>query len=1647
MLMRDPVERARARRPALLLIVSGLWLVGAANAQTPMTLWITNVQGYGSFPPSWYPLLGRTPAEACEKNFAEVVAQNARAYEYNLATYGAELACPGIAEMVSPAPSCTYNASPSYVRVAPGLDCATVGLPQNLPNIGFSFPIADSKAAGQAPFGACSRANPVNLGNGNKVQIESDYQAFGALSLRFMRTYNSRGVQAVGRIGRGWRHEFESFIAVDEFNGRAMAHRTNGAVYVFARAGAAWNPDADIPDRLDQVLDANGQPAGWRYRAAGADDRAEVYDGGGRLTAIEDKTGRALSLQYATHPTTGVRLTAVVDPFGRTLAFGYDSVGRIDRITDPAGQVHQYEYDALGNLVVVTRPDSTTRRYHYEKTGDAPMDASGYMPETALTGITDENGTRFATFDYDTQGRATLSKHALDAERVVLTHSGDAVAVVDALGATRTYALEDVLGTKKNSTTTGDPGCPLGFAARTFDTTGMPSSQTDWNGNVTQTTRDARGLETLRVEAAGSAQERRISTEWHGFYRLPARVAEPLRISTYTYGEPNDPNPGNRGSVLTRTVQATSDATGAQGFSASAVGTSRTWTYTYNANGQVVSADGPRTDVSDVTTYTYYPNDDPDLGKRGNVATVTNARGHVTQVVAYNAHGQPTELRDLNGLVTTLTYDVRQRLTSRNLGGELTSYEYDGVGQLTRVTLPDGSFLAYSYDAAHRLTGIADAFGNRVAYTLDLMGNRIKEEVFDPSNALAQARSRVYSSLNRLIQEIGAQNQTTRYAYDNQGNLTGITDPLNRVIANAYDALNRLKHMTDPSAGVTRFGHDGLDQLISVTDSRNNVTAYTIDGLGNLTQQASPDAGITTANRDAAGNVISFTDAKGQTTTSTYDALNRISRIVYAQATGSQLRQVDYAYDEGPHGIGRLTAITETSAAGSVLQSSTYGYDEKGRVTAEARTIGGATATTVYTYDGAGRMSGMIYPSGRTTSYQFDALGRVNRIETTGGGTSQVMLQDVAYQSFGPVKGFTFGNLQAYARSFDLDGRIATYSLANQAKTLSFDAASRITRIEQQGTPANLTDYGYDALDRLTSAILPASSFGFGYDAVGNRLSKSTPSGSDTYTISPTSNRIASITGSTVRTYAHDANGSITSDGSNGFAYDPRGRLVSSTSAIGTTTYQVNALGQRVRKTSPLEDVAFHYDTHGRLIAESASGGNPIREYLWLGDQPVGVAVYPSAAGQCPATPTRDTSRTFAPFERRERMEVRSGRPGEQGWEWGLGTNTRDFEASARADLDWVSGKPYGFTLTYDGAGKARVAVRDGGTELFNLEWSGDMDTGNALRFVVRSPAGIGEGNRIALALTSIDGQPVADTLVTAGDDTESQVGRVYAGASLRDGYSVEGTVTFTFTGGYPPRGSRLDLTVTAGNVVCEGSGQVGSPVLYYIHADHVNTPRVITDQAQQVVWRWENQEPFGNNPPEENPSGLGNFEFNLRFPGQYADRETGLNYNYFRDYDPSTGGYVQSDPIGLRGGLNTYLYVGGNPISYTDPTGLETYQCRRPLGGLPGDNQRSGPDILGNPFYHQYSCTRDAKGNLVCGGQGFSESWWSSPGRPTTPATDYYSAGACKQTQGDNRCFEKCLIDEWKKPRPRYGVPFGTDCQEYDDDVNSRCRKTCGLK
>jgi len=111
-----------------------------------------------------------------------------------------------------------------------------------------------------------------------------------------------------------------------------------------------------------------------------------------------------------------------------------------------------------------------------------------------------------------------------------------------------------------------------------------------------------------------------------------------------------------------------------------------------------------------------------------------------------------------------------------------------------------------------------------------------------------------------------------------------------------------------------------------------------------------------------------------------------------------------------------------------------------------------------------------------------------------------------------------------------------------------------------------------------------------------------------------------------------------------------------------------------------------------------------------------------------------------------------------------------------------------------------------------------------------------------------------------------------------------------------------------------------------------------------------------------------------LRFPGQYFDEETGLHWNFFRDYNPSTGRYLEKDPIGLRGGINVFAYVQNNPAKLSDPFGLTTYMCTKPLHALGGSGDRSGPDVPGNLLYHQFFCVFDSNGKLTYDGQDLTE-------------------------------------------------------------------------
>lgn len=1163
-------------------------------------------------------------------------------------------------------------------------------------------------------FGApsCAVGNPINVATGNKYQREIDYISATNSLLRFERHYNSSGhryahvyrfgPEWLSALGSHWRHSYDRRIKLVETGSlvTAFVYREDGKIHWYNLYNDQWYTDKDVSSRLERL------PTGWRFTNAG-DDSVEMYDVNGMIQSITMHNGLSVTLSYGAN---GL-LSTVMDSTGRQLQLSYAADGRLAAMMDPAGTAHQYSYDDNGMLESVAAPAHATRSYLYNET----QHVSGANLPHALTGIKHDE-VRYATFTYETSGRARSSEHGQGVDLTTVTYPTNTTrTVTDALGTNRTYTITDVLGSRHVSAISQACSSCGTNATATFDVNGNVSSQTEFSGARTCYAHDlARNLGTVRVEGFASGvscpanlatytpiagtRQRKITTQWHTTYRLPTQIDEPRKRTTYTH----DAN----GNVLTRTVLDTT------------TNESRTWTYTYNSFGQVLTADGPRTDVSDLTTYTYYA---CTTGYQcGQVETITNALGHTTTYDSYNAHGQPLTITDPNGVVTTLTYDLRQRLTSRTVGSEVTSFEYWPTGLLKKVTMPDGSYLQYTYDAAHRLTDIIDAEGNRIHYTLDAMGNRTAEEAFDPSNALLTTRTRVFNALNQLWKEVGAAGTpsvTTTYGYDNNGNQTTIAAPLGRNSSNGYDELNRLTTLTDPASGVTQYGYNALDQLISVTDPRNKVTQYTYNALDDLKQQVSPDTGTSTSTYDSGGNLKTKTDARNKTGTYVYDALNRVTSLTYPDQT------ITYVYDAGSNPKGRLTSVTDNSG------STSWTYDAHGRVLSRTQAMSSVSKSLSYAYDQYGRLESLTLPSGNYVSYGYTD-GKVTSVTLNG---STTILSNVLYQPFGPTTGWNWGNGTFSAREYDQDGKITDLESAG-LRTYSYDDAFRITTIADADDPSLTQAYGYDLLDRLLNASGTTLNQSWTYDANGNRLTQggSAPS---TYSVSTTNNRVNSISGSLTRTYGYDAAGNTTSDGTATFTYDDAGRMVSASKSGATASYSLNALGQRVRKTIAGTHTYSVYGESGHLVGEYDNSGALIQETIWLGDVPIAVL----------------------------------------------------------------------------------------------------------------NPNGSGVG-------------------------------------------------------------------------------------AFYIHTDHLNTPRRISRPSDDaIVWRWDS-DPFGTTVANEDPDGdSASFVYNLRFPGQYHDAETGLQYNYFRDYDPATGRYVQSDPIGLHGGFNTYAYVKSDPLALADPFGLDSRAEPRP--------------------------------------------------------------------------------------------------------------------
>jgi RHS repeat-associated protein len=1055
------------------------------------------------------------------------------------------------------------------------------------------------------PTGDGNRGDPIRIGNGNVFEVAKDYDTAGTNDLAFRRYYNglANPNSTPTSLGPNWRSNYDTYIRVTD-SAHVTIERPDGQELQFTNNGSGWVSDTDVsyvlnggagnfaltcPDTtlvvynidnaslvLPAVIYGNTSNDG----VVGGYSQSLTYNSSNQLTNVTDTLGRQLNFTY-----TGSLLNTVTTPDGLVLTYGFDSSGSTPGVND-----------RLASVSFSTSP-ATSISYLYENTS-FPF---------ALTGITDQNSNRYASWTYDAQGRGLSSQHGSGADLVTVTYDdvGGTRTVTNALGEEDIYHFSLLQNVPKVTEIDRQSTATTAAATKTFtyDGNGYLASRSDWNGNLTTYTNDSHGNVTSQTEASGTALARTtsfnsyISNNATTDYHLPSQIVAPGKTTNLTYD--------SFGRVHTRSEVDTTTQTTPY----STNGTTRTWTFTYdNPTSHLLTAQDP---MGNTTTYTYDSLD--------NLSTVTDALGHVSHITSYNGRGLPLSMTDANSITTVMTYDTVGRLLTRTVqassGNATTTFAYDAAGNVTSITLPDSSSLSYTYDTAHRVTKVTDSLSNTINYTLDAAGNITQQQVKDSSNTLTKTQSKVFDALSRMLQQIGAASQTTTFTYDSNGNRLTTQDPLSHTTTQAFDGLNRLLSSLDPLSHTTSFAYDAQDNLTSLTDPRTLVTSYAYDGFGRVIQETSPDKGTTTYTLDLNGNRTSETDARSVVTNRTFDALNRVTAETYPASAGENIA---YSYDSTAgtnYGVGRLTGFTDQSG------STGYTYDARGNVITVAHTIAGQSYTTSYSYDLADHLASITYPSGHIITYTRDAMGRVTAIayKASSGATPVTLASSVTYEPFGPVTGLTYGNGLTRTLGYDTDYRLTSLATSAtgypiQSLTYGYNNANNITSITDALDSTRSQTFTYDADYRLLTAasggMYPTATYT--YDADGNRASKTVSSVTDTYNYPTGSNLLSSITHSgSSRNFTYTANGNMATDDrstnpDNSYSYNNRNRYSALTvGSTATGAYSYDALGQRVAATVSSSTNHYHYDLAQHLLADTQSTGTVNAEYVYLNDLPL----------------------------------------------------------------------------------------------------------------------------------------------------------------------------------------------------------------------------------------------------------------------------------------------------------------------------------------------------------------------------------------------------------------------------------------------------------
>jgi RHS repeat-associated protein len=909
------------------------------------------------------------------------------------------------------------------------------------------------------------------------------------------------------------------------------------------------------------------------------------------------------------------------------------------------------------------------------------------------------------------------------------------------------------------------------------------------------------------------------------------------------------------------------------------------WATNYNSDNEV-SSDGAA-DGTERTSIVYA------TSTGGMVATITNPLGLTTKNT-YTTDAQG------NYLLASVSNSAVQ-----GCGATTNSLAWDGNDNLKSTVDNDGVTHTYSYAANGQLQTETEAAGTAVARKADY--------VWDPDAQLNRLSSVTVEGETKTSYTYNAQN---RIASVTRTNLTGI-GTANQALTTSYAYTLYGNGMVE-TLTVTQPSPSGSDHTTYAYDSHGNLSSVT-DGLGHAT---------TYSGYNALGEVGKIVGPNGDETDYTYDARGRVaSKTTHPNGTTATWT---YGYD----GFGLLATVTAPDG-----EVTTWTRDAEQRVKTITHNDKDGTSTETFAYDADNDITSDVIARGsdvgKSTSYVYNALGKVYQVK---GSHGQVLTY--GYDGNGNVLSVTdaLGHKTSYAYDA-LNRRIGATNAAGGITSYTYDAGDHVTGVED---PRGLvTSYEWDGLGLLWQKKSPdTGTTNYTFDGDGRLQSFVRADGTRTNYAYDALNRVTSIgAGSETRTYTWDTctNGkgrlcaaSLAGSNSVGYSYSPEGWITG-------RSFGING--------GPSYGLGYAYDNMGHLSVVDYPDGNQALYYytdgavsqvnLQVGTYLVGgvddLTYRPMDLAMSGWTSYNGLTNTIAYDSDLRPTSITV--PGVESLTFNYDTANRITGITNGMDGSQSE------TLGYDALNRLNSAVSTADSESYQYDADGNR-TSQVINGVASSFAYPSISNRLTSVSGGLNGtfgyNANGDTVTVDGlaaytyDSFERLVntaGTTFTisaeGQRLEKTSAADGTTYFATDANGPllaedQNGTWMDYVWLNGRMVTV----VANGGVYPVAGDQTGRPLALTHPATQaILWETEGL-PFDRGATTNHWGG-----FNIGFPGQYYDEEDGLWYNGNRDYDASLGRYVESDPIGLAGGINTYAYAGDNPISNVDPLGL----CDKP--------------------------------------------------------------------------------------------------------------------